>query len=203
MPLFNRTKKKLEEERQQRLKLENEVAEHRRREDLQDREMERTRKQLENSRLAREQLEKQEEERQDIERKRRQSEEKKRQREEQQRQEKQKKIMEASPETLRSLRDLIREKYRLDVEIWGLRGARGPDRWIVEQKMERADTVMQEILAMTMVWEYNRDNSNGLWQTAEWERVQDICGRLHNGGIRFWADKPLWSEARESGTYRH
>jgi len=53
----------------------------------------------------------------------------------------QKKLEEASPSTLRSLRELIRDKYRLDVEIWGLRGARKPDRWLVEQKMEKADAV--------------------------------------------------------------
>ena len=206
MLFFNKTKKKLEEERQERQRLENELAERQRKEQLErqemeqfhQRQMEQAMQQLENTRLAQEQLERQEKERQIIEWEKRQIEEKRLQREAQQRQEKQRKIKEASPETLRSLRELIRDKYRLDVEIWGLRGARKPDRWVVEQKMEKADAVMQEIMAMVGLWEDNRDES---WDPAEWERVQDIRRRLQSGGIRIWADSLLWSEARESGVY--
>lgn len=42
---------------------------------------------------------------------------------------------EASPEALRVLRELIRDRYELDVEIWGLRGAKTVDMPIVQRKM--------------------------------------------------------------------
>lgn len=206
MPFFNKTKKKLEEERQQRQRLEAELAERERKEKLQSmqmqqahqREMEAAEHQLRSTRLAQEELKRREEERENFERQKKALEDKRLEREARQRQNRQRKIMEASPDTLRSLRELIRLKYQLDVEIWGLRGARKPDRWIVEQKMEKADAVLEEIMTMVRLWEHKTDGS---WDAVEWERVQDIRRRLETGGIRIWADSPLWSEARDSGVY--
>lgn len=256
MPFFNKSKKKLEEERQQRQKLEKELAERKRKENLREEEMRQARRreiiqreqmqkahqremeqaeekerqrrqrleerlaeqerteriqreqlqvahqreieqaeqQLRNTRLAQEELNRREEERQTSDRWKKGLEEKRLEREARQRQERQRKIEEASPETLRSLRELIRLRYQLDVEIWGLRGARKPDHWLVEQKMEKADAVLEEIMAMVKVWEHDADGS---WDAAEWERVQDIRRRLLTGGVRIWADSPLlWSEGR-------
>lgn len=191
MPFFNKNKKKLEEERRQRQRLEDELAGRKR-------EMEQVEQQLTSTRLAQEELERREEERQSVERWKKRGEEKRLEREARQRQDRQRKIKEASPETLRSLRELIRLKYHLDVEIWSLRGARKPDRWLVVQKMEKADAVLEEIMTIIRMWEHKKDGS---WDAAEWERVQDIRRRLQTGGIRIWADSPLWSEARESGIY--
>ncbi len=231
MPFFNKNKKKLEEERQQRQRLEDELAKRERKENFEreqmkqqrrrlegelakrerkeklqheqmrqahQREMEQAEQQLRSTRLAQEELKRREEERQNFERQKKGVEEKRLEREARQRQNRQRKIKQASPETLRSLRELIRLKYQLDVEIWGLRGARKPDRWLVEQKMEKADAVLEEIMTMVRVWEHKTDGS---WDAAEWERVQDIRRRLQTGGIRIWADSPLWSEARDSGVY--
>lgn len=41
------------------------------------------------------------------------------------------KMKQASPETLRDLREPIRDRFELDIKIWGLRGARRPNRPIV------------------------------------------------------------------------
>lgn len=158
-------------------------------------EIERNRE-LENTRLALQQREREEKVRLQAEQLKTQIEGDRLAREARQRKEKQKKIKEASPETIRSLRELIREKYRLDVEIWGLRGARKPDRWLVELKVEKADAVVKEIMAMVKVWE---DNTDGSWDPKEWERVQDIRKRLLSGGMVIWADNPLWNSARPSG----
>lgn len=204
---FKKTKKKLEEERLERQRLEYELAEQQRRERLERQQLEllhqqrmkETMQQLENTRLAQQRLEKEEKMRQLLELEKTAIKENRLRREARQRAEKQRKMKQASPETLRSLRELIRDKYRLDVEIWGLRGARKPDRYIVEQKMEKADAVTKEIMAIVGTWEDNRDRS---WDQAEWERVQDICRRLKNSGIRNWADKPLWNDARQSTGYR-
>jgi hypothetical protein len=62
------------------------------------------------------------------------------------------KLQEASPETLRRLRELIRERYELDVQIWARRGARRPDLGIVLDKMDNADATMEEILGMLTLW---------------------------------------------------
>jgi hypothetical protein len=207
MILFKGTKKKLKEERLERQRLEYELAEQQRRERheleqlelLHQQQMEATILQLENTQLAQQRLEKEEETRQLIELEKRAIKENRLRREARQRAEKQRKIKQASPETLRGFRELIREKYRLDVEIWGLRGARKPDRYIVEQKMEKADAVAKEIMAIVGAWGDNRDQS---WDPAEWDRVQDICSRLKKGGIRIWADKPLWNDPRQSIGYR-
>jgi hypothetical protein len=200
---FNKTKKKLEEERQERRRLETELAERQRRDKLEREQMEQlhrkqieqARRELETRRLAQQELERKEKERQRIEREKIQREERKRERDERQREERRKKMEEASAETLCNLRELIRDKYRLDVEIWGLRGVRRPDRWLVEQMMEKADAVMEEIMTTVGVWEHNND---GLWDPAEWERVQDIRRRLRSGGKRTWSDNPPWNEAREN-----
>jgi hypothetical protein len=101
------------------------------------------------------------------------------------------KLKQASPETLRTLRELIRNRYELDVKIWGLRGARRPDRPIVEDKMEKADAVMQEILEMVWLWGNNADRT---WIAEEWVKVQSIRKRLQEGGRREWAGHPPWDE---------
>lgn len=252
--VFNKTKKKLEEERQLRQRLTNELAAQRRdnslrqermqqqhernleraaiEESLQqaqvreahEREMWRVEQQLRNARIVQEELKRQEEEReeefkrQEAERVRKEAEREKQEaerryvellnqerenqrleREERERQKRQRKLMEASPETLRSLRELIREKYHLDIEIWGLRGTRKANHWIVEQKMEKADAVFAEIMDMVRMWEHQTD---GAWDAAEWERVQDIRTRLQTGGVRIWADNPVWNDAQRSSGQR-
>lgn len=104
-------------------------------------------------------------------------------------QEKLRRLKEASPETLRVLRELIRNRYELDVGIWGLRSARRPDRWIVLDMMDKSDAIMQEIHAMIGAWGDNRDKA---WSDEEWEKVESIRKRLQNGGYQTWADNPPW-----------
>jgi cysteinyl-tRNA synthetase len=205
--MFFRTKKKLEEERLERHRIEGErqrleIERHRLKHALAERERaeQLARKQLEASRQAEKILKEREQARQREETVKAEIKAQREIRETRQQQEKQRKIKEASPETIRTLRELIREKYRLDVEIWGLRGARKPDRWLVQQRMEKADAVMEEIMGMVSLWDQNRDRS---WSPAEWERVQDIRTRLQSGGIRVWAENPLWDEGRGSGIYSH
>lgn len=164
-----------------------------------EREMQENLRNLAITAAAHEELKRREEERQMLEYLKEERERKRLDDEERERQNRQKKFLEASPETLRNLRDLIRLKYKLDIEIWGLRGARKPDRWIVEQKMEQADAVLAEVMEMVQLWEHQSD---GAWDDAEWERVQDICSRLQAGGIRIWADNPVWNEVQDGGGYR-
>jgi hypothetical protein len=102
-----------------------------------------------------------------------------------------KKIRNASPETLRELRELIRARYQLDVEIWNLRGVRKPDQPLVMVKMQKADEILNEILQKVGVW---TDNEDGHWTDEEWEKVQDIQRRLGSEGKRNWAANPPWAD---------
>jgi hypothetical protein len=100
------------------------------------------------------------------------------------------KMKQTSPETLRDLRELIRERYELDVKIWALRSVRKQDRPIVQNKMDKADAVMEDILLMVDMW---GDNSDGRWDSEEWEKVGIIRKKLFEGGHRRWADNPPWA----------
>jgi len=110
-----------------------------------------------------------------------------------------KKMKESSPETLRDLRELIRNRYQMDVEIWGLRRARKPDRPKVLEKMVIADAIMEEILTTISTWENQQD---GNWNDEEWDRVQEIKERLQKDGKRVWEGNPPWADAGNAGKGR-
>jgi hypothetical protein len=98
-----------------------------------------------------------------------------------------------TPEALRGLRDLIRQRYQLDMFIWSLRDARGPDRPIVIEKMEKADAVLLEIYSMVETWEEN----DQVWTEEEWALAQKIKERLQAGGKRWWENNHPWNEAQQ------
>jgi len=110
-----------------------------------------------------------------------------------------KKMKEASPETLQDLRALIRNRYELDIELWGLRSAREPDRPKVLEKMVVADAIMEDIMTTISTWENQQD---GNWDEEEWERVQEIKERLLTGGMRVWEGNPPWADADNAGRGR-
>lgn len=95
-----------------------------------------------------------------------------------------------STDTLRQLRDLIRTRYELDVEIWSLRKVRKPDRPIVEEKMERADAVLSEIFAIVRAW----NSTEKSWTKSEWEKAKDIQKRILADGKRQWSSNPPWED---------
>lgn len=101
---------------------------------------------------------------------------------------KQLQLSQTTPEALRGLRDLIRLRYQLDVEIWSLKGARGPDRPIVLEKMAKSDAVLQEIYAMIYGW----DGAD--WSPDEWKLAQRIKERLELDNKRKWENNPPWNE---------
>ena len=112
-----------------------------------------------------------------------------RQREQRKRSERLKRLKMNTPDSLRSLRELIRTRYELDMEIWRLRDVRAPDRPIVEEKMAKSDAVLAEIVAIVSSWEGTEES----WNVNEWEMAQDVRNRLLIGGKRRW-DSPPWGE---------
>ena len=114
-----------------------------------------------------------------------------REREAQRRETKLKLLRMTSPESLRSLRKLIRRKYELDMAIWADRKVRGPLRPDVEVKMEQADAALLEILTIVGAWE---DNSNGAWNEHEWKLASEVKEKLEADGKRMWVGNPPWED---------
>jgi len=102
-----------------------------------------------------------------------------------------KRLKSTSPESLRGLRELIRARYQLDMDIWSLKGARGPDRPIVVEKMQKADAVLMEIYTIVKTWEA----SDKIWTAEEWKLAQNIKERILADGKRWWVNNPPWNEA--------
>lgn len=94
------------------------------------------------------------------------------------------------PENLRALRDQVRRKYQLDIDIWAERGVRKPDRPLVQKKMDEADDLLTEIINTIKMWEAQE----GMFNAEEWKYAQQVKTRLLQDGIRRWADKAPWNE---------
>jgi hypothetical protein len=95
-----------------------------------------------------------------------------------------------TPEALRNLRELIRTRYELDMEIYRLKDVRGPDRPFVEKKMQRSDAVLAEIWAIVSTWEDNPE----IWHKKEWELAVEVRERLFAEGKRLWVNNPPWND---------
>ncbi len=196
------SKQKLEQERLANAKLQADLAAARQREidrqayelaEAQKREQIKIYEQIQRENYAREieEARRREEQWRHQEATRRRLEKEEEEREEHHRRLRQKKMKNASPETLQSLRELIRTRYQLDVEIWNLRGVRKPDQPLVVMKMDKADDVLNEIMAIVNCW---TENVDGHWTAEEWERVKDIQRRLRAQGKRNWAANPPWAD---------
>ncbi|KAI9776336.1 MAG: hypothetical protein M1839_000416 [Geoglossum umbratile] len=94
------------------------------------------------------------------------------------------------PEEIRDLGELIRKRYKLDVEIWTLRHVRPRDRSIVEDKMKRSDAILQKIRRTIYAW----DSPAAFSSQRDYERWQDIKVRIEAAGKRDWAAHPPWED---------
>lgn len=97
-----------------------------------------------------------------------------------------------SPKALRELRELIRSRYELDVEIWQNRDDVETNRRIWVKKMAQSDAVLLEIQNKIQKWDH-LDEASG-WSEEEWEMAKEVRERLLKSGKRNWATDPPWSE---------
>jgi hypothetical protein len=142
-------------------------------------------------REARERQERQELEAREEERRRKNEELRKQVKKQEERLARIQKLKLISPDSLYVLRELIRQKYALDVEIWSLRRVRLVDRGEVEDKMEKADAILQEIRDIVGAWQGTEKS----WDSpAEWARAQEIQERLLSDGKREWRKNPPWKD---------
>ena len=92
-----------------------------------------------------------------------------------------------TPRALQELRDLIRERYELDMLIYRLRNISLSNRDVVIKRMDKSDEILQKIRSIVEIW-----NPNSFDET-EWTYAQQVKERLLADGKRIWATDPPWS----------
>lgn len=64
-----------------------------------------------------------------------------------------KQVYNASPEGVRYLRGLIREKYRLDIYVWNKRKVQRANRKLIMRDCLKADGILREIYSIVNTWD--------------------------------------------------
>jgi hypothetical protein len=94
-----------------------------------------------------------------------------------------------SPKALRELRELIRARYELDMDIWNSRNDFEANRDIVKKKMFQSNAILQDIQSRVQKWS-GEDGASG-WTPEEWQLAQEVKTRLLAPGKRDWDKEPL------------
>jgi hypothetical protein len=92
---------------------------------------------------------------------------------------------------LRDLRELLRQRYAADLEIWGYRKVAVHNRPQVEQKMKKADALLLRIKALVL----SMDHRDHFSSDAEWETFGEIKERVLAKGKRNWVANPPFGES--------
>ena len=101
-----------------------------------------------------------------------------------------------SPKALQELRELIRVRYELDMEIWRRKDESRSNRDLIQKLMVKSDEVLANIRSRVERW--NEGEAFG-FEPEEWELAKEIKARLLADGKRIWGDEPPW-EVVGSGT---
>jgi len=94
---------------------------------------------------------------------------------------------------LQELRDLIRERYELDMEIYRLRNISYANRDLVIKRMVKSDEILQKIHSIVEIW--NPESFN----ETEWPYAEQVKERLLADGKRIWATNPPWPTDAQGG----
>ena len=93
----------------------------------------------------------------------------------------------ASAESVRRLRGLIRERYRLDLYVWSKRNVQKANQKIIVEDCAKADTILQEIYFIVGSWEQD------LFDPEEWKTARKIKESLLRPNIHaVWTSVPPW-----------
>jgi len=79
-----------------------------------------------------------------------------------------------SSEDLYDLRNLIRGKYSLDIEIWSLRDVHTANQYLVEERKKRSDGALDEIRKAVETWKGHEHR----WTEEEMPYVEEIYQRI-------------------------
>jgi hypothetical protein len=94
---------------------------------------------------------------------------------------------------------MIRQRYQLDVQIWGERFLRERDRDVTEVKIRKADALMNKIRRTVIAW---NDPQYFSPYTGDYEAFQEIARRIHSPGKRDWVNEPPWMATSDAGRDR-
>lgn len=94
------------------------------------------------------------------------------------------------PEEMRNLRELIRQRYAVDLEIWNMRKVRNRDRPKVEEMMVRADALLAQIRATVN----SMDDREYFANDEEYKKFKQIKTRIMSEGKRTWENNPPWND---------
>ena len=99
----------------------------------------------------------------------------------------------ASRQTVRKLRELIRERYRLDVYVWSKRKVAKGNRKVIMVQCRKSDAILQEIYFIVNAWEED------LFDPEDWKVAKKIKeGLSQQDQHAVWGDLPPW-DRKESG----
>jgi len=96
----------------------------------------------------------------------------------------------ATKEELRDLRELIRYRYALDVEIWNLRDVQEYNREVVREKMKKSTAALHKIRRIVD----SLDNRSYFSSDVEHEKLKQIKSRILLAGKRDWDRHPPWED---------
>jgi hypothetical protein len=89
-------------------------------------------------------------------------------------------------EEIRDLRELMRQKYSLDLQVWNLRHSHARDKKFLDEKMQKADAALVKIRQTVLSW-----NSPDFFETkADYQRFISIRGTVMRSTIRIWMKNP-------------
>lgn len=93
----------------------------------------------------------------------------------------------SSRESVRKVRQLIRERYRLDLYVWKKRGVLPANRPMVMESCVKSDKILQQIFFIVNSWEPDA------FDQKEWEVAKTIKELLsHQDRHAIWGDLPPW-----------
>jgi hypothetical protein len=94
---------------------------------------------------------------------------------------------------VRELRELIRQRYYLDIELWNLRDIKyySTNRRYIQGKMTQADAMLRKIKLKLDSW----DKPEYWSSQIEYQKFKEIKARIMAEGKRNWQEHPPWEEA--------
>jgi len=100
------------------------------------------------------------------------------------------KTRKVTAEEIRELRELVRQRYALDVRIWGLRDVLPATRPAVMRDMIKADALLVRIESLVK----NMDKREYFENDRQYHMFSDIKNRIQASGKRNWSKNGPWSQ---------
>ena len=102
-------------------------------------------------------------------------------------------VHKVTPQELRGLRELIQERYQLDIRLWNRRKAKAHKvvRKQTEEMMRLSDAKLAEIRRLVLEW----DDPQCFDTPAQYEKFRAIAYRIFEEGKRNWTNEPPWLDA--------